>query len=397
MIYLDHNATTQPSPGVVAAMHRALTDHWQNPSSLHLAGQAVRREVDRARLAVADLIGARAPEIVFTGSGTESLDLAIRGTLGVTDRRTIITTPMEHGALRATVRCLASTGDIDLQWAPLTPGGCVDVPALERMLTDDVALVSIQWANNETGCVQPIEEIGRLCRARGITFHCDATQWVGKMATNLGTAPDQAGRPEPACIDLVTFAGHKFHGPKGIGVLWVRRGCRIRPIIHGTQELARRGGTENTPAIIGLGVAATEAAAWLADPNAPARAAQVRDRFEKSVQEGVPGAVVNAPPHRIWSTASIAFPGIDAEALLLALSEAGVCASAGSACASGSIDPSPVLCAAGVEPEVAQATIRFSICRETTARQVDEAATIIARCARTVRETMPALQGSQDA
>ena len=391
MIYLDHNATTRPSPEVVEAMCRVMTDAWQNPSSLHRAGQAARREVDRARRAVANLVGARAPEIVFTGSGTESLDLAVRGTLAATNRRTVISTRLEHGALRALLRHLEAEGRINLRWAPLAPGGIVDADALDDMLDDDVALVSIQWANNETGAVQPLADIARRCRDAGATFHTDATQWVGKMPTNLGTAPDQQGRPDPLDADLLTFAGHKFHGPKGIGVLFVRRGTRIRPVIHGAQELSRRGGTENTPAIAGLGVACDQAAAWLADEAAITRARDLRDRFERAVLDAVEGAVVNAPPpphERIWCASNIAFPDLDAEKLLLALSESDVCASAGSACASGSIDPSPVLCAAGVSPALAAASVRFSICRETTAAETDEAASILARCAATLRDAL---------
>lgn len=391
MPYLDHNATTQPSPAVVRAMTHALESLWQNPSSLHRAGQTVRREVDRARASVAHLIGARAPEICFTASGTESLDLAVRGSLRCTTRRRIISTPMEHGALRTLLRTLASDNLIDLDWTPLLPGGIVDLDRLAPMLDDTVALVSIQWANNETGAVQPIDQLGALCRQRNVRFHCDATQWVGKMPTNVGTAPDQQDRPDPIAADMLTFAGHKFHGPKGIGVLWIRRGCRVQPVIHGTQELSRRGGTENTPAIIGLGVACDEARQWLADPAARDRAQALRDRFEQHVLAQIEGASVNAPPaphRRLWSTSNIAFPGIDAEAMLLALSERELCASAGSACSSGSIDPSPVLRAAGVDPERAGASIRFSFCRNTTQQEVDEGAAIVCQCAASLAQAI---------
>lgn len=391
MIYLDNNATTRPTQAVVDAMTRALEESWQNPSSLHRAGQTVRREVDRARASVANLIGARAPEIVFTGSGTESLDLAVRGTLATTDRRKVISSPIEHAALRALLRKLEADGRIDLVWTPMKQG-VVDVEATSALIDDSVALVTIQWANNETGSIQPVETLAAICRERAITFHTDATQWVGKMPTNVGTAPDQHDRPAGITADLLTFAGHKFHAPKGIGILWIRRGARIRPVIHGAQELGRRGGTENTTAIIGLGVAAEQARAWLADPRNIEAAAARRDHFEQALIAAVPTACINArsaPLGRVWSASNVAFADLEAEPLLLALSERGVCASAGSACSSGSIDPSPVLRAAGVDPRLAASSIRFSFCRETPLADLDEAIRIIAECARSLREALP--------
>lgn len=373
MIYLDNNATTRPSGGIVAAVSRGLTDFWQNPSSVHRAGQVARHQIELARDKIAALVGCKPREVIFTSGGTESIDLAIRGVFGAiprdSARRTLLTTRIEHAAVRDLAAELEKFRVASVSWIPVGAGGVVDVEALKSMIDASAALVSVQWANNETGAIQPVEEIARLCRDRGVQFHCDATQWIGKEPVPVGLR----------LPDLLSFAPHKFHGPKGVGVLISRQGVRLRPTILGTQELGRRGGTENVAAIIGAGVAADEALAWLASPGERARLAKVRDRFESIVTSRIPDAVINAPPHseRLWNTSNIGFPRLAAEPLLLLLSERGVCASAGAACSSGSLEPSPVLLAMGVPDQVAHGSLRFSLSRETTEQEVDQAANIL--------------------
>ncbi len=373
MIYLDSNATTRPTPEVLTAMREILESDWGNPSSMHRMGQSARRRVELARRSVAALLNATPREIVFTAGGTESIDYAIRGALAARrdpSKDILITTGVEHAAVSKLACSLGETGEAEVRLAPLRPGGVVDVAGLAEMIDDRVAIVSIQWANNETGARQPVEAIGALCKERGVTFHCDGTQQVGK-----GPA-DVMGFP----VDLVTCSAHKFHGPKGVGVLYVRRGVRVAPVMHGSQELGRRGGTENVAGITGMGVAAEQAREWLANPSNAERMAALRDGFEDAVCARVAGAVVNKPEGagaRLWNTANIAFPQLEAEALLMLLSEQGVCASAGSACASGSLEASPVLMAMGLPEEHAHGSLRFSLSRETTKDELDEAVDII--------------------
>ena len=391
MIELDHNATTRPAPEVVEAVRRALEETWHNPSSVHRAGQAARHAVELARKSMAELIGARPREITFTSGGTESIDLAIRGALGALGGtagpgRTLITTRVEHSAVREIGEELAKQGLA--RWAPLGEGGVVDVGALHAMLDDRVRVVSVQWANNETGVVQPVREIARLCRERGVVFHCDATQWVGKEPASV---LDEGGAD--AWCDLMSFSAHKFHGPKGVGVLWARGGVRLRPMLLGAQELGRRGGTENVAGIVGAGVAAMLARTWLLEERARRELAMVRDRFEALVLGRVRDAVVNRPRHgeRLWNTSNIAFPGLEAEALLLLLSERGVNASAGAACSSGSLEPSPVLLAMGIPERLAHGSVRFSLSRESTLAEVEYAAEIVGECVEKLRESSGSL------
>lgn len=434
MIYLDNNATTQPSPGVVAAMCDALQACWHNPSSIHRAGQVARQKVELARKEVAGLIGAKPRQIVFTSSGTESIDLVIRGLVDFKSKTVakpvVITSPIEHGAVRELVHDLAQRGVIEARYLPMARGGFVDAGALPALLGEGaeaarVACVSVMWANNETGMVQPVEAIGRCCRERGVAFHCDGTQWVGKMPVVVeaderdgGTKRrrDEAGKAgggaeinghcsmavggaagqglSPMPIDVLTFSPHKFYGPKGVGMVWIRRGVRLPPQIHGTQELGRRGGTENVPGIVGAGVACREAAAWLSQPSHMDRQRALRDRFEREVLAAVGGAVANTPcdPRcRVWNTASIAFPRLEAEALLMLLSEMGLCASAGSACSSGSLEPSPVLMAMGLAPEAAHGSIRFSLSRHTTDAEIDEAVRIVVAAVGRLRQSVASL------
>lgn len=403
MIYLDNNATTRPDERVVEAVTQALTEWWHNPSSMHRAGQSARQQIELARQSVARLIGAMTRDLIFTSGATESIDLAIRGVLATSTKRdadgmrTIITTPIEHESVRDLCKALEADPamKVKVRLLPVGRDGVVDASVLESMLDESTAIVSMQWANNETGAIQPVEQVGALCRSRGVVMHCDGTQWVGKMPTNVARTP----------IDLLSFSAHKLHGPKGVGALWVRQGVRLRPVLRGTQEHERRGGTENVPGIIGFGVAAELAAEWIERGEERARLALLRDRFEQRVLEKVSGSAVNGPANdgqlssqalhattgRLWNTTNIAFPRLEAEALLLLLSERGLCASAGAACSSGSLDPSPVLLAMGVPEELAHGSLRFSLSRETTDAEVDDAVNVVAECVAKLRGTTAAV------
>ncbi len=395
MIDLDANATTRSTPEVIDAVVRALRETWHNPSSVHRAGQAARATVELAREQVAALLGTRPREVTFTGTGTESIHLAIRGTLArlPASRRVLVTTPIEHAAVRDLAADLAGAGagaggGVEVRTLPVDAGGLVD-PADVTRLAQGAGVVSVQWANNETGAVQPIAEVAAAARAAGAVVHVDATQWVGKEPTDLSGA----------WCDLLTCAPHKFHGPKGVGVLWARAGLGLRPQLPGSQELGRRAGTENVPGIAGAGVAAEQAARWLADPARRAAQRALRDRFEQGVLAACPGSVVNAPTcpttsptdsaRRLWNTSNIAFPRLEAEALLLYLSERGLNASAGAACSSGSLEPSPVLLAMGVPEHLAHGSVRFSLSRETTAGEIDRAIPLVGEAVRTLAAALP--------
>jgi cysteine desulfurase len=384
-IYLDSNATTKPADEVVSAMTEALREHWPNPSSTHRAGQAVRRQVDLARETIAQFLGCKDREIVFTSGGTEADNLAILGSLEAQrDRKVFVTSRTEHDAVRDTAELAADRG-AEIIWLPLDGDGVVDCNALEDLLkkrADEIGLVSIMWANNETGVIQPIEMIGNLCRGHGVRFHTDAVQWVGKMPTNVSEAP----------IDLLSFSAHKFHGPKGIGGLYIRRGVRVvKRSIGGAQERDRRGGTENTPGIVGMSVAARLARDWLATDERQ-RLEAMRDRFEQRILESVDEARINsAGGKRMWNTSNIAFRRLEADAIVLVLSENGICASAGAACASGSLEPSPVLLAMGVPEEYAHGSIRFSLSRYTTEEEIDRALEIIPGVIERLRGSMSAV------
>ncbi len=370
-IYLDNNATTRPADAVVAAMSRALREQWANPSSVHRAGQAVRREILLARSMVAQLIGCQERELVFTSGGTESVNLAVRGALGAQpNRRVLVTSRLEHSAVRDLAEALAALG-VEVVWLGNDADGLVDVEGLRTLLAEragEVGLVSVMWVNNETGVIQPVETIGTVCREFGVRCHTDATQAVGRMVIDVATLP----------VDLLSFAAHKFHGPQGTGMLYVRRGVRLQTqVIGGPQERGRRGGTENAAGIVGTGVAGQLAMEWLAG-GGPADLATRRETLERGIVDTLDRTAVNglgAP--RIAGTSNIAFIGLEAEAILLMLSERGVCASAGAACSSGSMEPSPVLQAMGLPPEQTYGSVRFGLSRETTDDEVGRAVGIV--------------------
>ncbi|MCB9839163.1 MAG: cysteine desulfurase [Phycisphaeraceae bacterium] len=389
MIYLDNNATTRPDPEVISAMSEMLTDCWHNPSSIHRPGQRAKGRVEMARRQVADLIGAQPAEIIFTSGGTESINAAIRGAClrGLEQGRdTVISTAVEHHAVSALCEAMARRHGMTLLNAPLDEFGVVDARAVEALIDDRTALVAIQWANNETGAIHPIERIACVCRERDVLCYSDATQWIGKMPTDVRRVP----------VDMLTLSGHKFHGPKGAGALYLRKNIHLAPLFYGSQERSRRGGTENTSGCVGLGVASAVARAWMADPGNPERVAELRDRFERAILERIPGARVNgptAPGARLWNTSNIAFPDAEAEILLLTMSEKGLCASGGSACSSGSISVSPVLTAMGLSERRAGGSVRFSLSKHTTDAEIDQAIRIVQECHERTCASAPASRG----
>ena len=370
MIYLDHAATTRVRPEVRQAIAPALDAVFGNPSSTHAAGRAARALVDTARDQVAAALGARAREIVFTGGGSEADNLALRGVAQA--RREppghLVVSAIEHEAVLETAHALAAAG-----WAvtvlPVDGVGRVDPAQLAAALRPDTALVSVMLASNEVGTVQPVAELARVTRERSrALFHTDATQALGKLPIDVAALG----------VDLLTISAHKVYGPKGVGALYVRRGVELRPqITGGGHERARRSGTENVPGIVGLGLAATLAVAEQAVELPRQRA--LCDRLRALVLAGVPGAVVTGAegPERLGNFATFAFPDVPGDLLLLRLDRAGVCASAGSACASGSVAPSHVLLAMGLPPAVAAGGLRCTVGRETTAADVDQAAAAI--------------------
>ncbi len=382
-VYLDNNATTRPADEVLDAARRAQEELWANPSSVHRAGQRARQKIELARQQVAALIGTRSRDIIFTSGATEANNLALRGILALAKgRRTVLTTATEHAAIREPCEQLAREG-FNIVHAPLSPDGRVDVGPFEALLdeqADDAAMVSIHWANNETGVIQPIEPIAEACRARRVPLHTDATQAVGKLPVDLSKRPG---------VGALSLSAHKFHGPKGIGALFARSTLRLAPqIIGGPHERHRRGGTENTSGIIGMGEAAKRAGDFLA-AGGPKRIEPLRDRLEAGLLQAIPDAVVNtAHAPRLWNTTNIGFPKLQAEAIVVLLSERGVDCSAGAACSSGSLDPSPVLLAMGIDEPIAHGSIRLSLSRYTTEDEIDRAIEIIAEAISRLRQSM---------
>ena len=362
-IYADHNATTPVHPRVVEAISRVLRDDFGNASSVHAFGQTAKSHIDHARAAVATLVGARPQEIVFTSDGTESDNLAIRGVaeaLVPTKRRHLIASSIEHEAVLTTLKALAKRG-----WTttllPVDRSGIVNPTDLEAAITDETILVSVMHANNEIGTVQPITELAAIAHAHGAQFHTDAVQSVGKIPVAV----------DDLHVDLLSLSGHKFNGPKGVGALWVRRGSRLAATATGgKQERNRRAGTENVPGIVGLGEAARLATVTLETNGA--HVAQLRDRLEAGILETVPGTVVNGErAHRIPNTANVSFDRVEAESLLIALDLEGIAVSTGSACSSGTLEPSHVLRAMGFSPHRTQNSIRFSLGTENTPDEID--------------------------
>jgi cysteine desulfurase len=380
VIYLDNNATTMPLPEVAHVMGESLLNNWGNPSSVHRFGQAARAHVEDAREQVAQLVGAGAREIIFCSSGTESASLALRGVVQAhAKRRLIVTSKLEHSAVRNLAEQLESDGVCQVIWVEHATNGELHLERLRLLVkkhAHEIALVSLMSVNNETGVALCVREVGEICRESGVLFHTDATQSVGRQPFDVADA----------MVDFATFTAHKLHGPKGVGALFARRGAPITPqLVGGPQERDRRAGTENVPGVVGFGVAALAARQWLKQ-SAGVAPNTLRDEFERLIQTSIPDAVINGiGATRVWNTSNIAFAHLEAEAIVLALSNAGVCASAGAACSSGSLDPSPVLLAMGIAPVLAHASVRFSLSRFTTREDIVRAATIVCDCVRQLR------------
>jgi cysteine desulfurase len=372
MIYLDNNATTQVDPGVVAAMLPFLTEHFGNPSSRHGVGVAAAAAVRAARRQVQSLIGAaQESEIVFTSGGSESDATAILSAARARpDRRVIVTTAVEHAAVQAVCRDLEKEGYV-LREICVDAEGRLDVAAFRKALTPEVAVASAMWANNETGALFPVAELAAMARAAGAVFHTDAVQAVGKVAIDL------AGTE----IDMLSLSGHKLHAPKGIGVLYVRRGTPFRPLLRGGhQEKGRRAGTENVPGIVALGAAAEIARRGLADETRDI--AILRDALQARILARVPGSwVLAAGAPRLCNTLAVVFPGVEGEAMLAHFDRRGLAVSGGSACNAGGMAPSHVALAMGLDAAAARGMIRFSLSRRTTAAEVAAAADIVAEVA----------------
>ena len=361
VIYFDNNATTRLAPEALAAMQPYLTERYGNPSSIHGFGSQVSRKIQEAREQVAALLGAADPiEIVFTSCGTEGDNAAIRGILeSQPEKRHIVTTQVEHPAVLSLCQHLEKKG-YRVTWLRVDADGVLDLEELKASLSDDTALVSIMYANNETGVIFQIDAIGAIVKARGIPFHVDAVQVAGKIPLNLRQSP----------VDLLTISAHKFHGPKGIGALYVRRGITFRPfMIGGHQERGRRGGTENVAGIVGMGKAAELALRYM--PEDEPRVRGLRDRLEQSLLESCPESRVNGHREKqLPNTLNMSFKFLEGEAILVLLDQNGICASTGSACTAGSSEPSHVLRAMGVPPDWIQGAVRFSLSRYTTENEV---------------------------
>lgn len=378
-IYLDNNATTQPLDSVIEAMLSCLRTDYANPSSVHRFGQQVRHRVEQAREQVAALINAEPKEIIFTSCGTESINLAVRGTLAADpSKRHLVTSAVEHSAMHRLAAQLSHEGYTVDQIRVDQEGG-LDLTELEARVNEGTALVSVMHANNETGVLFDVERICEIAAGRGVRVHVDAVQSAGKVPIDV----------KHLSVDLLSLSAHKMHGPKGVGALYVRRRTRLTPLtIGGRQERDIRPGTENVPAIVGFGVAAQEAASLLGDRIDSIRA--LRDRFETRVMDVVPIAhVIGAGAERVCNTSNIGFEKLQSEAILILLSERGICASAGAACSSGSLEPSHVLGAMGIDTVIAHGAIRFSFSRFTTESDIDRSVEVLAEVIERLSSAVP--------
>jgi len=360
-VYLDNNATTMAAPEVLEEMAPLFCELYGNPSSMHTFGGRIAKKITKARRQLADLLHCSPSEIVFTSGGTESDNAAIAGTLAASpNKRKVINSRVEHPAVLTVCRELENQGYTVVELG-VDRSGSLDLKQLEEQLDDNTALVSIMYANNETGVIFPIEQIAEMVTSKGSVFHTDAVQAVGKIPLNLSKSK----------IDLLSLSGHKLHGPKGIGALYIKKGTRISPfILGGHQEAGKRAGTENTPAIVGLGKACELAAENIEKENTKVKS--LRDRLETAILEKCPDSMLNGDKeNRLPNTTNISFEYIEGESILLMLDKFGICASSGSACTSGSLEPSHVLRAMGVPFTAAHGSIRFSLSRYTTQQEID--------------------------
>ena len=386
-IYLDNNATTQVAPEVLETILPYFHELYGNPSSAHSFGGQVAERLTEARDQVAGLLGARPGEIIFTSGGTESDNAAVRSALAADpEKRHIVTSQVEHPAIRSLCQHLSKQG-YRVTEVPVNGQGELDMDLYAKSLTPDTAIVSLMWGNNETGALFPIEKAAEMAKDKGILFHTDAVQAVGKIPINLRNN----------AVDMLSLSGHKLHSPKGIGVLFARTGLKFRPyVIGGHQERNRRAGTENAPAIIGLGKACELAALRMEEENT--RVKHLRDKLEKGILEIVPHTRANGSAvARLPNTSNISFEFVEGESILLSLDAEGICASTGSACSSGSLEPSHVLLAMGLTPTTAQGSIRFSLSLYNTEEEIDFVLQKLPPIIEKLRNMSPLWKGNQEA
>jgi cysteine desulfurase len=387
IIYLDNNATTRLDPAVLEEMLPFLIDYYGNPSSGYQFGAQTRKAINRARERVAALLECEPNEIVFTSGGTESNNAALNSALQLdAARRHIVTTGVEHSAVLRHCEALAKNG-CEVTYLSVDQNGHVDLAELERSIRRDTAIVSVMWANNETGVMFPVEKVAEICQTKGVLFHTDAVQAVAKIPVRL----------RDSGISFLSLSAHKFHGPKGVGALYASRNVPFRPsIVGGGQENGRRAGTENVASIVGLGKAAERAAECLAQEQTRGQA--LRDRFEVEILRNVSSAAINGDPaSRLPNTSSISFVGIDSSAALPLFDRYGVCCSAGSACRTGSADGSHVLRAMKLHPDRVQGSIRFSFGRFNSEADVERAGRIVSEVISKLRRLSPATAPAQTA
>jgi cysteine desulfurase len=375
MIYLDNNATTQIDAEVLEEMLPFLREQYGNPSSAYSFGKHAADAVEKARTQVASLLGCAATEILFTGCGTESDNTAIQSALLIDrDKKHIVTSKVEHSAIVKQGETLSRRG-FEVTALDVNEEGIIDLDQLEKSIRPDTAIVSLMWANNETGVLFPIAEAAEIIRAKGTLFHTDAIQAVGKIDIDLGRLP----------INFLALSGHKLHAPKGVAALYVNRKTRFNPMmIGGSQEHKKRAGTENVASIVGLGKAADLAAKALQEEQVKVRA--LRDKFEEGLLQSIPGSQINGNrTRRLPNTTNIAIEGIDSEGMLMLLDQKGICCSAGSACTAGSLEPSHVLKAMGFSTDRARGSLRFSLSRFNNEAEIDQALEIIPAAAEKLR------------
>ena len=380
MIYMDYNATTPIDERVLSAMLPYLKEEFGNPSSIYSLAQRARRAVEEAREKLAKLLNADPKEIIFTSGGTESDNFAIKGIAYANQDKGkhIITSQIEHHAVLNTCKFLEKQG-FHITYLPVDRYGVVDLDALEKSITPQTILISIMFANNEVGTIQPIKKIGEIAKRHGVYFHTDAVQAVGKIPIDV----------KELGIDLLSLSAHKFYGPKGVGALYVRKGVKMSSFIQGgEQERGRRGGTENVAGIVGLGKAAEIAQEEMAEEEKRVRA--LRDELERRLLERIPEVVLNGhPQNRLYNTLSICVKYVEGESMLLNLDREGICASSGSACTSGSLEPSHVLLAMGVPPEIAHGSLRFSLGKFNREEDVERVSEVLPSIVEELRKISP--------
>ena len=386
-IYLDHNSTTPLHPEVLEAILPYYKESFGNPSTIYSFGQETRKATDEAREKVANLIGASPEEIIFTSGGTEADNLALKGVAAALEKKGkhIITSSIEHHAVLSALEYLEKRG-YKVSFLPVDKHGFLDPRQVEEAITSQTILISVMHANNEVGTIEPISEIGEIARKAGIYFHTDAIQTIGKIKVNV----------DDLKVDLLSLSAHKFYGPKGVGALYVRKGTRIHPLIHGGyQERRRRAGTENVAGIVGMGKTAEIASKEMVQQSR--RESNLRDRLEKMIKENINYYRVNGhPTRRLPNTLNVSFEFIEGESLILNLDLKGIAASTGSACTSGSLEPSHVLMAMGVPPEIAQGSIRFSLGRDNRKEDIDYTVKNLVEIVGRLREMSPLFAGRKE-